>query len=92
MKHLMQYRDYEFHFDEEKNTNELIDELVKAIETEEPCQKRKSFTDEELEEFCRKVILELLRKATEEAGLSTIKELMDEIQEPDDAGEEWKDE
>jgi hypothetical protein len=91
MKHLRQYREYEFHVAEEKSTNELIDEFVEALEKEESPQKKWSFTDAELEAFCRRVILQLLNKAIEEHGLTSLKELIEEIQEPDNAGDEWKD-
>lgn len=84
---------FEFHFAEEKSTNALIDELVEALETEpKPRQKKKSFTDDELEAFCRRVILQLLKKAIEEYGFTSIKELIEELREPENsAGDEWKD-
>lgn len=82
---------YEFHVNEGKSTNELLDELVEAMESESQ-PKRRSFTDDELEAFCRLVILKLLNKAINEHGIDSIKELIQEIEEPDDAGDEWKDE
>jgi|GEM_PF-6534239 len=83
---------FEFHVAEGKSTNALIDELVDAFEKDEPTQKTRRFTQAELEAFCRKVILELLRKAIEEAGFNSIKELIEELEEPDNAGDEWKEE
>ena len=69
--------------------NELLDELEAAIDDlAERLETRHTFTDEQLQDF----VLKLLRKAINEHGIDSIKELIQEIEEPDNAGDEWKDE
>jgi len=73
---------YEFHVAEGKSFDELIGVMIQEVRQETPPIE---VTDKEIRTF-----ILILKRIVEQAGDMTIKDVIRELEEDDNKGEEWK--